>query len=276
VDWWELPTADVFPVLRANPKVTLALHDRTGFIGTMRLNHLTPPFDNPAIRRALLGAIDQDDYMSVVGGNDPAMRRTGVGYFCPISPMAADSGASARTGGPDYAKVRDAIRAAGYAGERIQLIGASDSPAVKAITEVGYDMLSRAGFNVELLLLDVVAEVSHLMRMDPYEKGGWNAFYTYWSGIDQWDPAVHTYLRGTGRNGRPGWPESPRLEALRSAWLFAPGTAEQKRIAAEIQAQAYQDIPYIPVGQWLAPMAYKREITGVLDGYPLFWNVRRA
>ena len=57
--------------------------------------------------------------------------------------------------------------------------------------------------------------------------------------------------------------------------VAADGTA-QKRIARDIQAEAFKVVPYIPLGQMFAPMAYKKELTGILDGYALFWNVKRG
>jgi hypothetical protein len=42
----------------------------------MRLNHLQPPFNNPALRRALLGAVSQDDYMAAAAG-DPSNWHSG-------------------------------------------------------------------------------------------------------------------------------------------------------------------------------------------------------
>jgi peptide/nickel transport system substrate-binding protein len=35
-------------------------------------------------------------------------------------------------------------------------------------------------------------------------------------------------------------------------------------------------VPYIPLGQMLAATAYRRDLTDVLGGFALFWNVRRA
>ena len=32
----------------------------------------------------------------------------------------------------------------------------------------------------------------------------------------------------------------------------------------------------MPFGQFFAPMAYRKNISGVLDGYALFWNVKRG
>jgi peptide/nickel transport system substrate-binding protein len=43
-----------------------------------------------------------------------------------------------------------------------------------------------------------------------------------------------------------------------------------------MQAQAFQDVPYIPLGLWYQNTAYRSNLTGMLKGLPLFWNVRRA
>jgi peptide/nickel transport system substrate-binding protein len=63
---------------------------------------------------------------------------------------------------------------------------------------------------------------------------------------------------------------------LRDGWLAAPDVASQQKIAAQLQAQAMQDVPYIPLGQYFLPAVYQANLTGVLDGNPVFWNVRRA
>jgi len=115
-----------------------------------------------------------------------------------------------------------------------------------------------------------------LANQGPVEKGGWSAFFTYWSGLDQFDPAVHVWIRGNGKRARPGWPTSPRLEELRDAWLDAPDPAAQQRIAADIQSQCFVDVPYIPLGQILPTWVYQRTITDVLQGYALFWNLRKS
>ena len=55
VDWWEMPTPDMLPLLRRNRHIATSVLDTFGQIPTFRINHLHPPFNNPAIRRALLG-----------------------------------------------------------------------------------------------------------------------------------------------------------------------------------------------------------------------------
>jgi peptide/nickel transport system substrate-binding protein len=64
------------------------------------------------------------------------------------------------------------------------------------------------------------------------------------------------YLRATGREAEVGWPSSEGLEALRRAWLLAPDPAQRRLIAADAQAQALEDLPYIPLGQWMRPTAH--------------------
>ena len=56
VDWLDSVPADLVPLLARNADVTVEVKEPSGSIPLMRFNHLHPPFDNPAIRRALLGA----------------------------------------------------------------------------------------------------------------------------------------------------------------------------------------------------------------------------
>jgi len=40
--------------------------------------------------------------------------------------------------------------------------------------------------------------------------------------------------------------------------------------------QAMRDVPYYPLGQYQTPTAWRTEITGVLNGFATFWNLRPA
>ena len=41
---------------------------------------------------------------------------------------------------------------------------------------------------------------------------------------------------------------------------------QQKKIAAEIQKEAYDQVIYIPLGQYTQASAWRKSLTGVLDG----------
>jgi peptide/nickel transport system substrate-binding protein len=109
------------------------------------------------------------------------------------------------------------------------------------------------------------------------DKGGWNAFCTAWGGLDQFSPVAPSFMRGQGEaGGIPGWPTSPKIEELRNQWLDTSDPAMQKKLAEDLQRQAFIDVPYVPLGQILQPTAYRKNLTGVPGGSVLFWGVKRA
>ncbi len=273
MDWWETVSADVMPLLKSmNSKIA----DPTGYMGTLRMNQLIPPFDNPAIRRVLLQVVDQVDYMQAVAGTDPKLIHTPAGTFCPGLPMASDAGLDVFTKPRDFAAAKKALAAAGYGGEKVVLMGASDLANLKALGDVSADLLARAGFNVDYQVTDWGTVVQRRARKEPLAQGGWNIMGTFFSGLDQANPVVHSFLRGVGDGGMFGWPKSDAIEALRQQWLDAPDGATQKALAAQIQQQALQDVPYVPVGQYFVATVFQRNISGILDGPALFWNVTKS
>lgn len=275
MDWWELPTADLLPLLKGN-HINIAVTDPTGAAMMLRPNHLYPPFDNPAIRRALWGAIDQAEFMTAMMGTDKTLWEVPVGFFPPISPLASTVGFSALTSKRDDKAVEQALKAAGYKGEKIALMIATDLPILKALGDVSADMLKRVGFNVDYQATDWGTVVQRRASMKPPADGGWNVFNTGFSGLDFMTPAADLPLRGNGKKAWFGWPTMPKIEELRTAWFSAPDLAAQKKIGVEIQKQAFEDVPYWPLGLAHLPTAFRPDIAGVPEGFPLFWSVHRT
>ncbi len=276
-DWWEFPYHDQFPVLKANKSIKLDLTDPTGFMNMMRVNHLQPPFNNPAIRRALWGAIDQTESMqAVVGVDDPSMYYTPLGFFCPGTPMASKDGLAPLEGPRDLEKVKRDLAAAGYKGETVLLMIPSNVGALLGLGQVAADMFKKVGMNVEVYAVEFNAMLQRRNRKGPVSEGGWSAFMTNWVGMDWLNPAGHIALRGNGEAGYAGWATMPRIEELRDAWFKAPDEAAQAAICRDIQLQAMQDVPYYPLGQFFQPTGYRTSVTGVLPGFATFWNVRPA
>ena len=276
VDWWLSPDADLLPLLKRQGRVTVETMVPTGLVATMRFNQLQPPFNNPAIRRAIVGAVSQADYMIGMAGTDPALWRDEVGYFCPGTPLANDNGMNALVGQRDLGAVRKALAEAGYGGEPVVVLTPADIASAKAAAEITADLLRKLGMNVEAPSMDWATLVQRRVKTDPPSQGGWSIFHTSWAGLDMINPAGHVFLRGNGRAAAPGWPHSPAIEALRDAWFAAPDLASQQAVARRLQAQAFLDVPYIPLGQYFSPTAYQSNLTGVLKGSPVFWNVRRT
>ena len=128
MDWFEVAPPDLLDQVRKDRNLRLELLDPTGFCAVLRPNQLYPPFDNRAERQALLGAIDQTDFMTAAVGTDRSQWQVPIGFFSPASPLATEAGISALTGRRDYTKVQAALEAAGYHGEKVVLIGPADFP----------------------------------------------------------------------------------------------------------------------------------------------------
>jgi peptide/nickel transport system substrate-binding protein len=276
IDWWLVPDADLLPLLRKQRNVKVENTVPTGFIATMRFNQLNPPFDNPAIRRALLGAVQQSDYMIGMVGTDQDLWHVPCGVFTPNTPLATDAGMDVLTSKRDPAKVKRDLEAAGYKGEKVVVLTPTDIASAKALADITADTLKHVGMNVDAQAMDWATLVGRRAKMDPVEQGGWSVFHTSWSGLDQINPAGHIFLRANGKSAAPGWPTSAKIEELRDAWFKAPDLAAQQTLAQELQLQAFQDVPYIPLGQYFQPTAFQSNLTGVLSGNPVFWNIRRT
>ncbi|MGE0222090.1 MAG: ABC transporter substrate-binding protein [Acetobacteraceae bacterium] len=275
MDWWELPTVDLLPVLKQTGKIRVAIKDRNGTLGIFKMNNLQPPFNNAAIRRAMLGAIDQADYMTAIAGEDPAMWRKGVGIFTPGTDMATDAGMELLTSKRDLEKVRAQIKEAGYNNERTVLLAPYDPHYRKAMADVSVQTLQDAGFNLDVQSMDWGTAIVRRENRQPMDKGGWSVLCTTANGLDMQTPLLH-FLRTTGEKAWFGWTNSPKIEELRAAWVDAPDVEAQKKIATEIQRQCWIDVPHIPLGQWFQPMAWQNTVDGIPDGFPLFWGARRV
>ena len=273
VDWWELPTDDLMPVLKKAPHVRVEIKDPNGTLGFLKINCLQPPFNNPAIRRALLGAVVQEDYVTAIAGTDPKMWNAKVGVFCPSSELASDVGMEVLTGKRDLEKVKRAIIEAGYKGEKVAMMVATDTHYRKAMGEVGVEMMRSAGLNVDYQAMDWGTAINRRENKGPVDKGGWSGLFSTLAGFDLQVPTGHAF-RTNGEKAWFGWADSPKIEELRQAWVEEEDLAKQKQIAQDIQRQWWIDVPHIPIGQWFQPTAWRDSIEGIRTGFPVFWGVK--
>jgi len=277
VDWWELPPSDLVEQLARDRDLTVIAQYATA-MGCLRFNHLHPPFNNMAVRRALLGAVDQAEAMTAVAGTNRAFWHDGIGLFGAGTPLANDAGIEVLRGPRDYAAVRQALARAGYNGEKIVILVPTDVQPIRALGLAGTDQLQRAGMNVDMQEMELAASLRRRQSQAPPDKGSWSAFFGL---IDRSTPNTNPYgnfwIRADGLAAWLGWPTSERIEALRSAWLNASNIDEQRRICNELQMQLWQDVPYIPMGEYWQSTAYRKDLLDVLPGcFAVFWGVRRA
>ena len=277
IDWWELVPSDLVDHLARDRNLTV-LPQFANAIGILRFNHLHPPFDNPAVRRSLLGAVDQGEAMTAIAGTDTKLWRDGIGLFGTGTPLENSAGIEALRSPRDYSRVKQELTQAGYKGERIVVIAPTDVPPIRALTLAGAEQLRRAGMNIDLQEMDFGTLVRRRTSQAPPDKGGWNVFLTL---IDRSIPNTHPYgnpmLRADGLAALDGWPTSQRIEALRGAWLDAGNLEEERRICVDLQTQLWQDLPYIPMGEYDQATAYRKDLAGVQAGaFAVFYGVQRT
>ncbi|WP_408639644.1 ABC transporter substrate-binding protein [Roseomonas populi] len=275
VDWWERMAPDLRPLISRRRDVVVDRVETQGTVAMLRPNHLHPPFDDPAVRRALLMAISQTDVMSAIMGDDRSRFRDGMGPFPPGSALASDEGLSAVTGPRDLAAARAALQAAGKLGAKVVVLNPGDQVNNNAGTLICADAMKRMGLDVEVATTDWGTMLARRAKKEPPAQGGWNAVYVAFGGEDLTNPGGHPLLRGNGQDAWFGWPSSPGLEALRDEWLEAPDLEAQKRVGRAIQARFFQDVPFVPLGQYFLDSAYRRGLKVERRGMTVPLNVRR-
>ncbi|MDJ0389593.1 ABC transporter substrate-binding protein [Roseomonas sp. E05] len=278
VDWLETPLPDLLPMLERNRDIRTGIANDLGAVSGIRLNHLLPPFDDVRVRRALLTAVNQDDYLSAIVGNDPEMRRPMNGFFTPGTPLYTEAGGEVLRQGGDLEKARAMLRETGYDGRPIAVMIAQDSYASKASGEVAADMFRKIGLNVDAIAIDFATVQSRRVnKRTPPEQGGWHSFQVSHAGTDCINPAAYLGLRANGEKAWFGWPDSPAVEAGISEWYASATLEEEKAIAARINAAALADVVFVPTGFFLAKQAWRREVQGVVTApVPVFWDVTKS
>jgi peptide/nickel transport system substrate-binding protein len=276
IDWWENPSIDLVPQLKRSDDLTVTVKDRTGEIACLRFNHLFPPFDNPAIRRVVLAAMDQKEVMEAVAGADPSLIKTDVGIFVPGTPMASTVGVEITRGPKNYDKLKRDLIAAGYKGEKVVILAASTIPTIWAAAQVASDTLKKIGMNTDFQALEWGTVVQRRASKEPIDKGGWNIFYTFLGGFGNISPAPDIAIQSSGTAGSWfGWPTDPKMEELRAAWFDAPDLAAQKAVAEQMQVEFWQSPPYVPLGMYDQPTAFHKYLTDIHDGWPQFYGVKK-
>jgi peptide/nickel transport system substrate-binding protein len=277
VDWWETPLSDLVPLLRSNKNIKVDIADPLGNIGSFRLNHLQPPFNDVRVRRAVQMAISQEDYMGAVVGGEPELWKMIPGFFTPGTPSYTEEGGDVLKGKGNIAGAKKLLAEAGYAGQPVTCIVAQDQPWLKAMGEVTADVLKKIGMNVDFVATDWGTVGQRRASKSPPGQGGWGMFHTWHAGSDCVTPAGYTALRATGDTAWFGWPNSPAVEADITKWFDAKTPEEEKAAIGRINRQAMEDVVYIPTGFFLGYQAWRSNVSGVVKGpLPFFWDVSKA
>ena len=281
VDFFELPPIDILPTLSAAPGVKVEVFNKLGNVGQVRLNHLHPPFNNLAARKAAQLAISQEDIQRAAIGN-PAYYQTCGSHFTCGSAMGVEDGSEVlmlkAPMAERQAKARELLKQSGYDGKPIVCLHATNIHVMNQTMLVVAQNLRQVGFNVQLASSDWGAVVARRSNQNPPDQGGWNVFYTFSGGNATSSPISLFAHAAIGRKAWFGWPENPAIEQMRTEWAAAPTLEARRAVAARLNRTMMEYVHDIKTGQWTQPYAYRgdrlRGFVQVPEVIP-WWNVER-
>ncbi|SDR55937.1 peptide/nickel transport system substrate-binding protein [Rhizobiales bacterium GAS191] len=277
VDWWEAPIPDLVPLLKKNKNVNVDIADPLGNIGSFRMNTLYPPFNSVRVRRAILMAMNQEDYMRAIVGSDDNLWKPLPGYFTPGTPLYNEEGGEILKGKRDIEGAKRLLAEGGYKGEPVTCIVAQDQPITKAQGDVTADLLKQLGMNVDFVATDWGTTGTRRAQKTPPGQGGWSMFHTWHAGADCINPAPYTAIRAKGDDAWFGWPNSPEVEADITAWFDAKTLDAEKAAMRKLNKDALDYAVYAPTGFFLSYQAWRKNIEGVVKGpLPFAWGVSKT
>jgi peptide/nickel transport system substrate-binding protein len=277
VDILEMPPVDLVPLLARSPNIRVEVLDPMGSQAFFWLNTKHTPFDKPEVRRAVALLVDQNIFLSAVIG-DPRYQRPCFSVMACGSPNETDAGSSEfRTA--NLAKAKELLRQAGYAGEPVVLLDPTDQHVLHAMSGMMANLMREAGFVVDLQANDWGTVVNRAARGDKPGPAspGWHMHPTWAPGRVVASPLTATQLRAPCNLTTfvPN-PCDEKLEAFKTQF-FAASSAEARRAAMDaLQTRFYELMPYVVVGQFLAPKAWRDTIGGIVNASEfVFWNVEK-
>lgn len=272
VDYVESPSYKDVPMLQAAAKkITVTTTDPLGNVGMARFNMQQPPFNNAAVRRAALMAMQQEDYMKAALGDAPYWRTCYSVYPCG-TPLSAPSDALKPAG---LEKAKAALAASGYDGTPAVLLNPVDSPVMSAFTQVSAEKLRAIGMNVVVQDMDWSTLTQRRNDRGPVNAGGWSMFHTWWLAGDLLDPNAIAFS-GDPASGWTGWLKDDELEAARAAFGSAATLEQRKAIADRVQQRLVADAPFALLGQFYEPVAFAKNLQGITSPIQFYWQLHRG
>ena len=269
VDYMQYLPFDWLAKLDRAPDVKLmTLSGIDMFQGNFRLNHATGPFADPAVRQVLWHLVDQPSTIEAIGIPDRFAVKDCNSFFMCDAPLSSDAGAGVAKF--SVADAKAALAKTAYKGEKVIMLDVSGSIQTVAGQLLAQNM-REAGFTVEEQMMDWGTVLARRAKKD-----GWSMFPVYSNGIDMISPLTHFYI-SNNCNDYPGWSCSPAMTGLIANFMNAPDQDARKRIAADIQADAYKNVPSVMWGQFARPAGYRTRLRNLVQSsFPIFWQVEVA
>jgi peptide/nickel transport system substrate-binding protein len=227
------------------------------------INQANGPTDKLPVRRAIQAALDMEEIMAI--STDDAYDLT-PGLLFPNDAYYTDAGKE-KYNINDPALAKKYLQEAGYAGEELVLVTNSSYQSMYNAAVVMSEQLRGIGMKVRLDVFDWATAIAR--RED---RTTWNLWFTG---------------QGTGPATGPfnallellppkpvGFVADPKLDAMFTEMVGLPTEAARKAAWAKWQAQVYDNVDFLKMGDFTKMQAVRASVRG-FEPYriPRFWNV---
>lgn len=274
LDLLESPAPDLIQRMQQSRDVTVAANDPLGYTLFIAMNQTQPPFDNPAVRRALMLGVKQSDFMQATVGDRTPWRECSALFGC----YGDDGNQYAETGWPGYdlEKARAALRESGYDNRPVVVMDPADNSVLHPPALVLADAMRKIGFNVNLVTMDWAGLTTRRASRAPADQGGWNAFITNATITGISNPLLNIFARHCG-DAWFGWPCDARMAPLMESWIYETDPQKRRATLKAIERLHIEVQTLIPLGQYRSWIAFRKSLRGMLPGPALFyWNIEKA
>ena len=278
VDWWENPISDLVPVLRKNRNIMVDIADPLGNIGSFRMNHLYPPFNDVRARRAVLMAMSQEDYMRALVGDDDKLWKPLPGFFTPGTPLYTEEGGEILKGPRDLDAAKKLLARERLCGPAGHLPGGA-GPADHQGAGRRHRRSAQAARHERRFRRDRLGHGRRAPRAEDAARPGRLADVPHLACRAPTASIRRPTRRSAPTATRPGSAgRTARGRGARSRPGSRPRTSTRRRPRSRrLNKAALEDVVYAPTGFFLAYQAWRKNVSGVVKGpLPFFWGVSKT
>lgn len=218
---------------------------------------------DPAMRHAVLAAIDVDDLQAAAFG-DQKFWDTFGGVMPEASPYYYDDDLSYRQK-PDETVVKQKLQEAGYNGETVRILASREYEYLYNQSVVLKDQLDKAGFKTELVVSDWATLAERNMDPDAYEM-----FVTGF--VYDSTPLTQLFLNSSWS----GFTDSPEITKVLDKITSGESTDEQA-LGKELQEAVNEYLPVAMIGGYSGMKVINADYCGEsfapMPG-PIYYNVQ--
>jgi len=275
VDILEQPSFPLIPGLKNDSNIVVYNYSPVPLQYMARFNHLHKPFDNPKVRQAALAAFAQEPFLQAQVGVKELYKTCPSMYTCG-TPYASAVGSEIQSKS-NMKKAQELLKASGYDGTPVVLMKPTDLAAIDKLPDVAAQLMRQAGFKVDLQAMDWQTLVGRRAKKDAPEKGGWHMFLTAWQGPDIWNPIANATMDTRGEaSGWFGWGKDDKIMELRAQFMRETDEGKKKKLAEQIQTRAFEVATHAPLGEFDAPLAARKNISGLFrQTGNFYWNLKK-